>query len=188
MNDLVKTGTVNIDESDFALIQRIRDLWANNNDDLTVRVILDISSEKWKYLMKKLKEITQVDQDNHIAYQRYLAKQGRRSKELEELRTYATSLSEIGNAVKCFTLENQIDHEILSIGQKLGVLEGEVIRIEKTVKKENSVEVLFQNLEIDKKKEAERELKDLTQALMNDGIVIDGEFIETEDQGNKEQD
>lgn len=169
-----------ISDEDNILLGRIRDLWANGVSDYDIRNVLGISSSKWTALMKKLKESTAMDHDNHIAYQRHIAKISKRSKDLETIRNHAMSLSEIGNAVKCMILENQIDNETLLLGQKLGVLENEVIRIEKTVKNENSVEILFKELPATKKIEAENDLKELTRLVLSEGIVLSGNAENTD--------
>jgi hypothetical protein len=159
---------------EYDLIQRVKDLWANNNDDLTIRSILGLSMSKWRDLMKQIKELDELVRDNGIAYQKFIAKSQKRAKDLEELRLYATSNGEINSAIKCFQLESDIDKQAIEMGQKLGVLAGEVVRIEKYVKNENSVEVLFQAIPEDKRLSAEEDLKLLTQQLLSSGVELNG--------------
>jgi hypothetical protein len=170
----------NVYPEDYDLICRVRDLWANNVDDMTIRGLLSLSMTKWRSLMKCIKELEEVAKDNGIAYQKFMAKSQKRAKDLEELRLYATSNGEINSAIKCFQLESDIDKQAIEIGQKLGVLAGEVVRIEKYVKNENSVEVLFQGISEDKRISAEEDLKILTQQLLSCGVELNGSTEPTE--------
>jgi hypothetical protein len=131
---------------------------------------------RWKEIMKLIKELDALGRDNHVAFLKYSAKSQKRSKEIEELRQYATSNGEISAAVNMFKLEADIDKQLIDVGQKLGVLSGEVIRIENYVKNENSIEILFSEMPEEIRLNAENDLKLLAQKMIAAGV----EFGETD--------
>lgn len=155
---------------EYENIQRVKDLWANGVEDLTIRGLLGMSMTAWRELLKLMKELDNASCDNHVAYLKYQAKNHKRSQELDDLRLFAQSTGEINSAIKAFQLASDLDKQNIEIGQKLGVLAGEVLRIEKFVKSENSVEVLFASIPEEKRIEAEEELMQLTRQMLIAGV------------------
>ncbi len=158
---------------EYELIKKIIDLWANKNSDMVIRDLLSITKTHWNYLMKLIKEMGDTTGDNRLQYEKYIAKQNKRSKELEDLRLYAQATNDLNTAIKCFQLESDIDKSHIEIGQKLGVLEGEVIKVEKTVKNTNSIEVLFENVPELERESAKNDMLLLVQEIMSEGIGTD---------------
>lgn len=161
-----------LDPEDYQIILKIVDLWGNNCSDMEIRETLSIPHDRWEDILKKIKKYGLSVADNRIAYERFLARQYKRSKELEVLRNYAISNDELGTAVKCFQLESDIDRSVIEMGQKLRVLEGEVIKIEKTVT-HTSLDKLFATVPPELQGQAVDEMKELAKEIVQNGLLSD---------------
>lgn len=155
---------------EYKILLRIRDLWANNVEDSDIRNILHLSEQEWNDLMTLLKTLTYTDGDNVIQYQKFKAKADRRNKELEALRLIAEGDEEIGNAIKCHQLEAEQDRAIVDIAVKLGVLKGDVIRVEAHMEHDVRLAALLSNVPTDKQTEATHELTELAKLLTEEGV------------------
>lgn len=158
---------------EYKLLRRIRDMWAKDVPDADIREVLSITLEEYRRLMRIMKELAEVDGDNHIALEKYKAKQAKRKKDLEMLRNYAESQDNLGTAVKCIQLESDIDRSLIEYGQKLGVLKGEVVVATTTIQNNVQLNAIFAHLDVDKQKAAQHDLNDMVQALLAEGISLD---------------
>jgi oligoendopeptidase F len=158
--------------SEYKLIERIRDLWANNCSDSEIRDLLKIDKEQWNALMGLLKELNDTVGDNRIAFEKYLAKQLKRGKELEQLRNYATATEQLNTSIKCFQLEADIDRSLVEMAQRLGVLKGEVIEIKGKVDHNIRLAAILSEVPVELQESARNDLKELTQALIAEGIIL----------------
>jgi hypothetical protein len=170
MSDLAAVNPTSLIQADIAKLQRIRDLWANRVQDDEIRDVLGMDMTEWKRLMTVLKE--NALPDNHIEYEKFLAKTSKRQKELERVRNTAEAVEELSTAVKCFQLEHDMDKSLLEIGQKLNVLKPEIIKVEGEVQHDVRLAALFANLSPDKQPEATDALKELVQDLVTEGFII----------------
>lgn len=170
MEELVQTQNVLPEE--YKVIQRVRDLWANHINDDEIRELLQLNTQQWEALMRMMKEINFTEGDNHIAFEKFRAKQQKRSKELERLRIYAEGQDELGTAVKCFQLEADIDKSLIDVGVKLSVLKGEVIQVDVNTKTDVRLQHVFADLTPQIKEEAKNDLNDLAQMLLAEGIKL----------------
>src|SRR5579872_1818231 len=165
MEELVTHTSVLPDE--YKIIDRIRDMWANNCPDTDIRRVLNLSKARWKELLTLIKSTEDETADNRIAYEKYKAKSRRRSKELEELKNYAIATDQLTTAMKCMQLDSDNDRADVEVAQKLSVLQGEVLRVEGTVSHDVKIAALFAHLTPEIKEQAEEEMKLLTQTLLS---------------------
>lgn len=147
-------------------------MWAKNVPDDEIRDILHLRPEEWRHLMKVMKEMDETEGDNHIAFAKFKAKTMKRAKELERMRLYAEGNEELPTAVKCFQLEAEGDRSLIEMGQKLGVLKGEVVETTINVKKDIRLSALFAHLTVEEASAAEADMRKLTQALLAEGISL----------------
>lgn len=170
MDELTNTSSCLPEE--YKVIMRIRDLWSNHVSDDEIRELLQISTNQWELLMRTMKEISFTEGDNRIAFEKYLARQQKRTQELKRLRIYAEGQEELGTAVKCFQLESDIDKSVIEMGLKLSVLKGEIIQTEVNVKHDVRLAAIFANLSPEQASAAQAELNSLTQELLAEGIKL----------------
>lgn len=163
---------------EYKLINRIRDMWSNNCTDVEIRHVLNLSKAHWENLLTLIKANESTTGDNRIAYEKYLSKQRKRHKQLDEIGNYSLANEEIGNAIKCFQLQSEMDRADLDVGQKLGILQGETIHVKGEMTHDVQIQALFAHLTPVEREQAENDMKLLTQALVAEGLIIDGQRTE----------
>jgi len=139
---------------EYKTVLKIRDLWANGLTDDEVRDLLSITKTNWDLLMQVVVDLATGDRDNTLQYEKFKVKTAKRGRELEGLRLLAEGREEIGNAIKCHQIGAEMDKSLVEVGQKLGVLKGEVIKIQGEVKHSVELAAIFAHLTPDKQKEA----------------------------------
>jgi hypothetical protein len=168
---------------EYKIIDRIRDMWANQCTDIEIRSVLHLSKDKWKELLSLIKMQEDETCDNRIAYEKYKAKSRRRSKELEELKNFAIATDQLATAMKCMQLDSEQDRADVEVAQKLGVLQGEVIHVKGDMSHDVRMAALFANLTPDLKSEAEADIKQLVQAIVAEGMAVNESGKGTTDKG-----
>jgi hypothetical protein len=159
---------------EYKLIERIRDMWSNNCTDVEIRDVLNISKDRWEELLIIIKATETTTGDNRIAYEKFLAKQRKRHKQLDELANYSIATDQLPTAVKCFQMQSEMDRSDIEMGQKLSILTGETIHVKgELTHTDVHIQALFAHLAPDLKEQAEQDMKLLTQALVSEGIFID---------------
>ena len=168
------SAQLNILPEEYKVIRRIRELWAKDVPDPDVRELLGLTTEDWTKFIRLMKELGESDTDNHVAYEKYKAKQIKRKEDLKHLRNYAESQDELGTAIKCIQLESEIDRSFIDYGQKLNVLKGEVIGANINIQTNLQLNAIFAHLEPEKQKAAQEELNEMVQMLLAEGVTFDG--------------
>lgn len=179
MESIASKSSTSIEVADLYTLRRIRDMWANRCTDDEIQDVLAIDKNEWKRLMVVLKE--NALPDNHIEFEKFTARLERRAKELERIRNHAEAIEELGTAVKCVQLENEMDRAVLEFGQKLGVLKPEIIKVQGQVQHDVRLAALFATVPDDLKAQAEADLKELTQELITEGLMV------TDDESRKDK-
>jgi hypothetical protein len=173
MDSLSPQNPTALELADLLTLRRIRDMWANRLPDDEIQDVLGINKTEWKRLMTVLKQ--NALPDNHIEFEKFVARVERRSKDLERVRNHAEAVEELGTAVKCVQLENDMDRALLEFGQKLGILRPEVIKVEGQVQHDVRLQALFAHLPEEAKKAAEADMKELVQSLITEGVTINAD-------------
>lgn len=174
MESLSPQNKSSLEVADLQMLRRIRDMWANRLDDDEIQDVLSINKTEWRRLMTILKE--NALPDNHIEFEKFVARVQRRSRDLERVRNHAEAVEELSTAVKCLQLENDMDRAMLEFGQKLGIYRPEVIRVEGEMQHNVKLAAIFAHLPDDAKKAAEQDMKDIVQSLITEGVTINGDI------------
>lgn len=168
MEQLGTTSTVL--PAEFAKIRKIRDLWGNHLSDDDIRNVLNISMDEWRHLILVMKE--HLMPDNFLEYQKFTERSRKRAKHLELIRNTAEADGEVATAAKCIQIEAEIDRSTIEVGQKLGVISPETLKVEGELKHNVQLAGLFAHLTVEKQAEAEDEITKLAQDLITNGFIL----------------